>query len=164
MRIFAHIFLLLVFLFKLGACVSVDLVPKGPVRSKAYSTDDPKAPFEELENDQADRAWQNPQTGNTFAVISECSDRDPELKAVEADNLNALTNAKILQTQNIEFSDREALRTLAQGQVDGVLVKLDLMIFKKHACVYTLSQLGRDKSFEKDRKEFEAFLKGFRLP
>jgi hypothetical protein len=164
MRLIAQVFLLLIFLFELGACVSVSIKPKSPERSKSYTTVDPASPFEEFETDQADRAWQNPKTGNTIAVISECSDRDPDLKVVENDTLNALSNSEVIHTENISYSDRDAIRTLARGKVDGINVKLDLILFKKNSCVFTLSQLGREKGFDKDKTSFEIFLKGFNLP
>ena len=147
------------------SCVSVDIKPKAPKKSKVYKYAEPKKPFAEMDSDQADHAWQNPKTGNTIAVLTECSEtRDPSLVSIEGDTINALTNPNKLKSDSIQFADRGGLRTLVEGQVDGVNVKMDVVTFKKNSCSYTLSYIGRSKNFEKDQSSFEDFLKGYQVP
>lgn len=158
----------LIFIFSLMgtiSCVSVDLKPKAPTKSEVYEYSEPKNPFEEMISDHADHAWQNQKTGNTIAVLSECSEsRDPSLASIEGETINALTNPQKIKTNEIQFSSRGGLRTVVEGQVDGVTVKMDVLTFKKNSCSYTLSYIGRSKGFEKDQSAFEEFLKGFKVP
>lgn len=152
-------------LANLIACVSVDLKPKAPTKSKVYQYQEPQKQFKKMESDQADHAWQNARNGNTIAVLSECSEsRDPSLSGIESETINALTNPEILHTENIQFAERGALRTLVEGQVDGVSVKMEIVTLKKNTCSYTVSYIGRSKTFETDRKVFDQYLKGFVIP
>ena len=147
------------------ACVSVDLKPKAPTKSKVYHFQEPSKTFKKMDSDQADQAWQNSKNGNTIAVLSECSEtRDPTLTGIESETINALTNPEILHTEKIQFADRGALRTLVEGQVDGVSVKMEILTLKKNSCSYTLSYIGRSKTFDSDRAVFEQYLKGFVIP
>ncbi len=147
------------------ACVSVDLKPKAVTKSKSYQFQDPPKYFGKMESDQADFVWQNPKNGNTIAVLSECSEtRDPSLSNLESETVNALTAPQILHTENVHFADRGALQSLVEGQVDGVNVKMEILTLKKNSCSYTLSYIGRSKTFEQDQKIFSQFLKGFVIP
>lgn len=148
-----------------SACVSVDFKPKAPRKSEDYRVTEPAKPFEKMKSDQADHAWQNPKTGNTIAVLSECSEsRDPSLSSLEGETIQALHNLKILKTEELTFSSREARRSLVEGTMDGIAVKMDVFTFKKNSCSYTLTRVGRAKSFDKDQSAFEKFLKGFQVP
>ncbi len=158
-------FLSILVLANLLACVSVDLKPKAPTKSQIYQFTEPEKPFKKMSSDQADHVWQNPKNGNTLAVLSECSEsRDPSLSRIESETVNALTGPQTLHTENIQFADRGALRTIVEGQVDGVSVKMEILTLKKNSCSYTLSYIGRSKTFVQDQKVFEQYLKGFIIP
>ncbi len=109
-------------------------------------------------------AWQNQKSGNTIAVLSECSEtHDPTLSDLEEDMSQALTEPKITKTEALTFEGREALRSIIEGKVDGVPVKVDVLTFKKNSCSYTLTYMGRSQGFDKDHQAFENFLKGFKV-
>lgn len=159
------ILVLFLALANLIACVSVDLKPKAASKSKIYQFQEPSKQFKKTDSDQADVVWQNPKNGNTIAVLSECSEtRDPSLSQLENETVNALTAPQILQTENIHFADRGGLRSLVEGQVDGVSVKMEILTLKKNSCSYTLSYIGRSQTFEQDQKTFDLFLKGIVIP
>ncbi len=159
--------LLIVILFYFGAtaCVSVNLKSAGPQKSREYQFQIPEKPFEKIKNQQTDQAWQNPRTGNTIAVLSECSDdKDPTLESLADETVHALTDHKILKTEGFNFQNRAALRTLVEGEMDGVPVQMDVVVLKKNSCAYTLTYMGRSQGIQKDRVSFEKFLKGFEIP
>jgi hypothetical protein len=148
--------------FAAMGCVSVGLQKTPIVKSDKYTFQNPNSAFKKVDPDNADYAWRNPKTGNTIAVISECSaTKDPELGALESESIQALSSPKILSSKESTFNDREALRSVAEGTIDGVAVKIDVLNFKKSTCVYSLTYFGRLKSFGLDQVEFENFLKGF---
>lgn len=118
-----------------------------------------------MSSDQADHAWQSAQTGNTIAVLSECSEqKDPSLTTLEGETIQALNNYKVTNTEDFKFQDRAARRAQVEGAVDGIPVKMDLVIFKKNSCSYTITYVGRAAGFDKDRPAFEQFLMGFEVP
>jgi len=161
---------LIVSQFLLG-CVSVDQILIPPVPKKAEGlqftspSSYPKSDFKEVKNSTVDLAWQNTKNGNTIAYLSECNPKtDPSLKAMEAENLAALTNVEIVETNDTNYNEREALISTVNGQVDGVEVRIRQVIFKKNGCNFTLSYVGRRKFFDKDEKTFKLFVEGFKAP
>ncbi|MNT62031.1 hypothetical protein D3C72_1997190 [compost metagenome] len=70
----------------------------------------------------------------------------------------------MLSSEVTQFNGREAQRTIATGDIDGVPVKLSLMIFKKNNCNYTLSYGGVAKEFVREDRYFDEFLKSFKAP
>ncbi|MEZ0392575.1 MAG: hypothetical protein ACAH59_10180 [Pseudobdellovibrionaceae bacterium] len=158
-------FLLLSNLLLLIGCVNVDLKTESPTKSESYTFAEPAKPFQEMKDKQTDQAWLNPDTGNTIAVLSECSEsRDPSLIALEGETIQALNSYQITESKELQFEARAARRSLAEGTVDGIPVKMDVLTFKKNSCAYTLTYVGRAKGFERDRSTFENFLRGFRVP
>lgn len=146
----------------MSGCVSVALKKEPIVKSDKYTYQNPGSPFKKVDPDNADHAWRNSKTGNTIAVISECStSRDPELSTLESESVQALSAVKISSSKEMIFNDREALRSTAEGTIDGVSVKIDVLNFKKSSCMYSLTYFGRSKGFQADQNEFENFLKGF---
>jgi len=147
----------------LGACVSVK-IPTGagnPAKDVKYA--DPTSPFKEIKVTSGDKAWLSSKTGNTISYISDCNgSADPSLQQIEGESLAVLDKLKIVQTQNLEFNGREAVRTLAQGEVDGVSVKTELVVFKKNGCNFTLSFGGVAKTFDSEKTYFEKFLESFK--
>lgn len=89
---------------------------------------------------------------------------DLPLAQLEAEGLAVLSNLKIVSTQDGEFNGRQSLESTAQGEVDGVLVKMSLVTFKKNGCNYSLSYGGVATRFEEETLYFRNFLKGFKAP
>ncbi|WP_413289013.1 hypothetical protein [Bdellovibrio sp. HCB337] len=151
--------------FLLGACVSVK-IPTGtgtPAKDVKYT--DPGKPYEDIKVSSADKAWLSAKTGNTISFISDCNGTaDPTLQQLEGEPLAVLDKLKILKSDNVTFNGREALHTQAQGEVDGVPVKTELVVFKKNNCNYTLSYGGLLKNFDDEAKVFDKFKESFKAP
>lgn len=157
-------YILISFLLLTG-CVSVNL--GGGKASKA--TDiifvAPKVSFDKIQNESFDHAWQNPKNGNTIAFLSECRTKtDISMQLMEKESLEALENLKIIKSNSFEYNDREAKELLAEGQVDGIPVKIQLVLLKKNECNYTISFVGRKKFFDTDQNTFQTFLTEFKAP
>jgi hypothetical protein len=151
-----------VFLF---GCVSVSLGNNKSKKAQDLKMQEPKSPFHSIKTDNADSAWQSDKTGNTIAVLSECNTpTDISLKSLESDSLTALSQIKIVNSEKLTFNNREAIQTVSEGKVDGVPIRLELLVFKKNYCNYTLSYVGRKASFDSERDFFEQFLKYFEAP
>ena len=151
-------------LFFVG-CVSVSLNSGKTKKAQDLKMKEPQNPFHSIKTDNADYAWQSDKTGNTIAVLSECNTpTDISLKNLESDSLTALSQIKIVNSEKQTFNNREALQTTADGKVDGVPIRLDLLVFKKNYCNYTLSFVGRKSSFDSEREYFDKFKQSFEAP
>jgi hypothetical protein len=87
-----------------------------------------------------------------------------DLKGLESEALSALNNMQVISHESWTYNDREALRSMSEGQVDGVSVKMSLVIFKKNNCSFTLSYVGRSSLFPANQTEFSAFVERFQVP
>lgn len=147
----------------MGACVSVKL-PSGtgtPAKDLKYNA--PDSPFQEIKVNSGDKAWLSGATGNTISYLSDCNgNADPTLEQLQTDSLGVLDKLKISQSKTFDYNGREALRTLAEGEVDGVPVKTDLVVFKKNGCNFTITYGGVAKTFDSEKRTFEKFLESFK--
>jgi hypothetical protein len=149
----------------LQGCISVNLGPKGPSKSKNVIFQAPSAPFKQIKGSPADGAWQNPENGNSISYLSTCNEEaDPSLDAATDEMISAFADTKPLSQKKFEFDGREALDTEAEARVEGVPTKIRTLVFKKNGCLYTLSLIGISKSFAKGEKPFDDFVKGFQAP
>ena len=149
----------------LTGCISVNLGPKTPEKSMNVAANAPSPPFQVLKGARADQAWQNPEDGNSISYLSTCNEQsDPSLEIATEEIVSGLGNTKTLSQKKSEFDGRDALDTIAEARVEGVPTKIHALVFKKNACVYTLSLIGLKKSFDRGEPYFAAFVKGFRAP
>jgi hypothetical protein len=147
----------------MGACVSVKIPSGTGTQAKDVKYADPADPFKEIKVMTGDRTWLSEKTGNTISFISDCNgSADPSLQQLAGESLAVLDKLKVLNTQNFNFNGREALRTQAQGEVDGVMVKTELVVFKKNGCNFTLSYGGVAKTFENEKSYFDKFIENFK--
>jgi hypothetical protein len=160
-----HFLIFIGFMFGMGACVSVKLPSGAGTPAKDVKFLAPEKPYQEIKVLTGDKAWLSGKTGNTISFLSDCHGTvDPTPQQLESESLAVLDKLKILQTKTFDFNGREALLTQAQGEVDGVPVKTELIVFKKNNCNYTLSYGGVFKSFDAEKKYFDSFAESFKAP
>ena len=153
--------LFLIAVFSSG-CVSVSLGPKPAERSKAFRFQSPGGDFKEVKIEDMDRTWRSTSTGNTISIKTSCDEAgDPSLTYLRGLLFEGIDQLKITLNELTTYNGREALHSIAQGRIDGIETGIELMIFKKNNCSYTLSYIGVKDRFEKDRSTFQNFLNGF---
>lgn len=151
--------------FALASCVTVNLGGGKITTADGVSYSKPTSPFQEIKLKDADHAWQNRDNGNTISYLSTCNDpADPTLESARGEYLGGLTNLKIVDEKETEFNGRGALTTTAEGNVDGVRTRLQLVIFKKNNCLYTLSYVAVAKQFNQGAEQFQNFTESFKAP
>lgn len=151
--------------FAMSACVSVSISQPPPTKAKKVGYTEPQNPFSVISTENADKAWQSEKTKATIAYLSECQGTmDTQLKTVESESLNAVNHPTVLSSQTGIFNERESIETLAEGNIDGVPVKLALVVFKKNGCNFTLTYMGRKNRFDSEMKIFEKFKESFMVP
>lgn len=157
--------LVIAILFLFSSCVTVDLPSSKLKSAENVNFVGPEAPFESSNTSTSDQLWISKRTGNSISYLSECqSNQELALEQIENDALSTLQELKILDSQKIDYNNREALKTTALGKVDGVLVMMRILTLKKNNCSYTLVYGGIKKNFETEINQFETFLKGFKAP
>lgn len=72
----------------------------------------------------------------------------------------------IMQVQQSEFklADRRAVRSSIQAKLDGVKIRLEIVVVKKNGCLFDLMYISRPDDFEKRLPAFERVVAGFRFP
>ena len=147
----------------LMACVSLKLSPQIK-RSDGVTYQALSSPFVRTQSDSADEAWIDPNTGNIISYQSICKETlDPDLNTILQRSISGLTRKKFLKRTSIDYNARRANRILVSGQLDGVDIRLEFVLFKKNACSYTLSLVGLPEHFAKASKAFDQFIEGFQV-
>lgn len=159
-------FLPLLFLGSLfTGCISLQLPGSKNQRAKNVQTLDPVKPFKKIKADNADQTWISSNTGNTISFLSECGNaNDTSLQIIESESLGAISNLSRNKTQELNYNGRQAQQTEATGEVDGVKVKIVLLVFKKNGCSYLISYGGVEKDFDQELSHFETFKENFKAP
>jgi hypothetical protein len=87
---------------------------------------------------------------------------DASLKVLTTHLHFDLTDKKIRSEKSLLLDQREALRTVASGKVDGVLIVLDTVVIKKDNCLFDFALVADPKKYEAATADFEKFFEGFR--
>lgn len=160
-----NLLLLIILHFGLSACVSVSLPRSKPTKAQGVRWQSPSAPFQSLRDEVSDESWISSKTGNTISFLSECNAQsDRSLEALQNESLTVLSKMKVIQEKAMEYNGRRALWTEAQGEVDGIPVRISLVTLKKNDCDYSLTYSGLEKSFDKEKSHFEKFVEKFEAP
>jgi len=74
-----------------------------------------------------------------------------------------LAHSKIIHEEKIKLSGREAYHALAEGEVDGINVKLETVVIKKDLCLFDFALISPPTQHETASKDFEKFFMGFQF-
>lgn len=153
-----------IFSYSLIGCINIPIGSKSVKKSDSISVVAPSQPYEKSNSKHIDQGWIHPKTGSTISYLSDCADSgEISLKQMEITALGALQNLKVMDSKELYFSDRKALRTKAQGDIDGVSIDVDLLVLKKNGCRYTFTLTGFPQTFTQMQNDFNQFLKGVRI-
>jgi hypothetical protein len=158
-------YLICIMILSMSGCVSVELPNSKTTSAKDVQWKAPGSPFKEIKATNADKTWLSSRTGNTISFLSECGNAaDPSLQSLESESLSALGKITPISSRIYDFNGRAARNSVSSGEVDGVPVQLELLVFKKNGCNYTLSYGGVMKQYEAEHKIFEDFKQNFKAP
>jgi hypothetical protein len=164
MKTTQRFFLALPFFLFLNSCITIG-VSKDPQPAKNLAYQAPSSPFADLKSKTGDKAWISNKTNNVISYISDCSpNQDPTLDQLEQDALSGVEKTEIKSREEIPYNQRTARTTIAEGLVDGVKVKLNVVSFKKNSCSYTLIYGGVADRFDSENQQFKLFIENFKAP
>jgi hypothetical protein len=146
-------------------CVSVSLGGTKTKKASDVTFVQPKAPFKDITLPSADHAWQDKQNGNTISYNSTCNESsDPSIEAAKDDLLSSLEDPKINDHKEGIFDGRESQTTSATGTVDGVRTQVEILVYKKNNCIFSLSYVGVEQNFSQNIAQYREFLQSFKAP
>lgn len=155
------VFLYLLFL---NSCITIG-GSKDPQPAKNLEFRTPESPFSELKTKTGDKTWKSAKTSNIISFISDCTPtQDPTLDQLEQEALSSLEKIEISQREEFNYNQRLARNTTAQGLVDGIKVKINVISFKKNTCNYNLIYGGVADRYDSESTEFKQFVENFRAP
>lgn len=146
-----------------SGCISFKISPDTQ-KSQSVSYKKPSSPFVETQSASADKAWIDPETGSIISYQSICNESiDPDLETILQKSTSELSGRRFLKRTGIQYNSRRAERIFVSGQLDGVKVNLEFVIFKKNSCSYTLSFISLPEHFDKSKDAFNSFIDGFKV-
>lgn len=160
-----HQFLLCLFcLLFLNSCITIG-GSKAPQPARNLEFKAPQIPFRDLDSKTGDQAWISSKTNNVISYYSDCTPtQDPSLDQLEQEALASLEKVEIKQRDEFTYNQRVARNSVAEGLVDGVKVKLNVISFKKNSCSYNIIYGGLAERFDSESAVFNLFIQNFRAP
>lgn len=102
--------------------------------------------------------------GATAGVAPGCEGiSDSTLESLAQQELIGLEQREMLEEKRVTVDGREAVEWVVKGSVDGVEMRVNLVVFRKDGCVYDLNLVSRPETFSQARTDFQAFVAGFAL-
>jgi hypothetical protein len=111
----------------------------------------------------ADRAWVNDRLKASIYTDSNCGPRYAETR-IEDLATELVSGFRDLQDLSEEYrtvGDREAILRVHQGRLDGVQMKVGLVVLNKNACNYDFAYISPPENFEGGWSSFEQVVAGF---
>ncbi|MBL7685668.1 MAG: hypothetical protein JNK65_06515 [Deltaproteobacteria bacterium] len=108
-------------------------------------------------------SFYNPQYKSTLMTDAFCDQSydDASLKTLTTHLYFDLQDKKIQSQKQLMLNERAAMRSIAQGKVDGVPVVLDTLVIKKDWCLFDFALVADPAHYVEASKDFEDFYKGF---
>jgi hypothetical protein len=119
------------------------------------------AGFRSIRVGDNDLAWHHDRLG-TISINATCSDYEDVPEAALMNHLFFGTSERHYRLEETATLDgRGARHVIADVELDGVPVTLEIYLIKKDGCVYDLSHIASRSSFEAGLPVFTAFARGF---
>lgn len=159
-----QLFFIICTLIALNSCVSVKLGENFQSSAKKnFTFTEPNQPFVKVDLDQADEAWQSSKTGNNISIFTDCRPNSSSLKSLRSSLFGGVEDLIVNEEKTLTFNNREALQSVITGKMEGVPVKINILIFKKNECVYNITYVALTERYEKEIPIFKKFLEGFKV-
>lgn len=149
----------------LSGCVSVNLpLNQKSTKAENVSYQDPSMPFvKQTSENNLDGLWISKNTKSTIGFYSLCHKNLPPLRNARSNSLNGIENSEIVKEDVTRYNDREALRSLIQGKLEGFVFQIESVLFVKDSCLFEISYVSYKENFDKERGIYNKFLEGFKV-
>ena len=115
-------------------------------KSESYKIDFTENGWSSISPDDSDYAFQNMETKSIIFVNSFCKKYDSStLEQLISHLFGGIQKIKIEKKGQKKVHGRDAMHILANGELDGVKIFIDLQVLKKNRCVYDFILVSTDK-------------------
>jgi hypothetical protein len=119
------------------------------------------AGFERVEVSDNDLAWHDPVEG-TVSVNATCTEyEDVPARALMNQLLMGTTERAYRVDETVTVDGRAAQHVIADLELDGVPVRINVYLVVKDGCVYDLMHVAERARAERSAERFERFVSGF---
>ncbi len=87
---------------------------------------------------------------------------DGPLPRLSQELYQRLQSRKMTKETNLTLDGREAVRTQGEGLMDGVPIRMDVVVMKKDSCLYDFIYFAPPETFASGTGDFEAYFHGFK--
>jgi hypothetical protein len=115
--------------------------------------------------DDVQVAWVHDEYRAVIELHAQCDDQGDSSLDEYTDHLRIdWTHWDIELEEPGTFAGRASLRTVVTARLDGVPMKLELLVFKKDGCLFDLRYATSPKSYDAGRAAFVRVTDGFKFP
>lgn len=112
--------------------------------------------------DGLDAAWYHAELGSTIGLSVVCDEvGDASLHALAQRQLVGIDHREVLAQGTVPVDGRVAEDWVVKGSVDGVELRLNLVVFRRDDCVVDMNLIAPPHTFEAARADFQGFVTGF---
>lgn len=115
--------------------------------------------------DEVQVAWVREDLGAVIDIHGQCDEHGDSSLQQYTDHLRIdWTDWEVLEQEDFELVGRVAVRTVAEGRLDGVERRNEFVVVKKNGCIFDLRYSARPETFAEGRGDFQAVVAGFEFP
>ena len=103
--------------------------------------------------------------GATIVTDALCGPKfnDAPLPRLARDLFERLDQKKLGAEKWLTLDGRQAVRLEGEGSLDGVPIRMEVVVSKKNFCLYDFVYFAPPDTFQKGWQDFEGYLNGFRV-
>lgn len=111
----------------------------------------------------ADRAWVNDALGATIYTDSNCGPRYAEtrIEDLATELVSGFRSLEDLREEYRMVGDREGILRVHQGRLDGILMRVSIVVVNKNACNYDFAFISPPENFDSGWASYEKVIQGF---
>lgn len=110
-------------------------------------------------------AWVEPELAAFIELHVQCDEQGDSTLEQYTDHLRIdWTDWQVLEQARERIEERDALRTVVDGKLDGVPRRSEFVVLKKNGCLFDLRYSAKPSTFERGRADFRAVVSAFRYP
>ena len=128
-----------------------------------FTVGEPGPDWDRVDPGSADRAWFHKGISGSIYGDANCGARyeDGELADLARHLGWGIARGRPERSESMVLDRREALLQVNEGQLDGVKVKVGLLVTKQDDCLYDLLYIAPPATFEQGWPDFVLVLQGF---
>ncbi len=129
-----------------------------------FALGDPQGEWRSVKAGSADRAWFHNGIGASIYADSNCATRydDRPLQKLAEAVVYGIGSGEPLREEARSVDGRDAWLRVVDASIDGVTMRVGVLVLKKDECVYDLLYLAPPTTFDSGWPAFESVLAGFR--